>query len=83
MTKLTKVPAYIDCIAAGLVPCMATALTAEGVTLTITADRPGYKRGDTLTLRPWRVVPRKSVYRRDYGWRIRPYEWADHLEPSQ
>ncbi|MGK5496420.1 hypothetical protein [Streptomyces sp. URMC 125] len=42
----------------------------------VTADRPGYRRGEVFTQDAYRVVPRKHVYTRRGQYRINTaYRW--------
>ncbi len=78
--------AYIDTVAAGLVPCVLIAHALDDVgnaafTVRVTAKRPGYNPGDIITRRRSAIVPRGAVYRpRGSGvfW-VRPYSWSEIL----
>jgi hypothetical protein len=77
--------AYADTFS-GLVPVKVTRVHVQQsgipglshvmVDVRVTADRPGWKRGDTETLGSLWVVPRGSVrrgrIRNDYVWRVTP-----------
>lgn len=81
--------AYVDTLR-GLVPCRVDrvhvvpsgirGLDFVSADVTITAARPGWKRGDRETVNVRNVVPRGSVFtragvrriRNDYVWRVTP-----------
>jgi hypothetical protein len=78
--------AYVDSFA-GLIPCRVTRVYVKPGELpgldkvccdfTVTANRPGWKRGDRGSDTTDWVVPRASVRRRKYGLRIvNDYEWC-------
>lgn len=71
--------AYYDAFA-GLVPCKVIDIqsdyTMSGghlVTFKVTANRPGYKRGELLSASSLFVVPREAVYMQDHQYRIGGY----------
>lgn len=65
--------AYMDSIT-GLVPVkVASVGHVHGwprVTVKVTADRPAYDRGDTVTWPPTKIVPRASVKTRNHKYVI-------------
>lgn len=66
-TYRVPVLAYVDS-AAGMVPCRVESVESDGtVTVTVTADRPAWHRGETVTLNPTHVVPRCHVRHRRHG----------------
>ena len=80
-TLTTGSLAYFDC-PAGLIPCKITAITgnpgpassSQDVTITLTATRGAYPRGESRTVWALHVVPRKSVFVRGGKYRIHYYE---------
>lgn len=83
MHDLTPVPltigtlAYLDTLPA-MVPCKVTAVgepeqysSVPTITITLTATRGAYTRGETLTRRADHVVPRTCTYYRNGIMRIR------------
>lgn len=70
--------AYIDSFT-GLVPCKVQEIGRDSngsalATVRVTAARRGYNRGEIVTLRAVRVIPRGAVYIRSHQYRIRPFE---------
>lgn len=73
--------AYMETIAAGMVPCRVITLDATGlaarVLVKVTAQRGPYRHGETVSMSPAVVVPRGHVRRSGYhlrvldGWRWR------------
>jgi len=91
-TLKTGSKAFFDSYS-GLIPCVVTAIKAgprgyggemeSWVTFKLTAERHGYKKGETLSFSAGMVVPRKAVYRSRQAcgqYRIREYrvqiDWA-------
>lgn len=80
---LTPIPLTVDTFAyldtlTGMVPCRVTAVggpeghsTVPTVSITLTATRGAYTRGERLTMRADRVVPRECTYYRNGHMRIR------------
>ena len=70
--------AYYDSLTAGLVPVKVTCICAGAygreATMTVMADRRGYKRGEQFTGSTLFVVPRDAIRRRKYGTYIKAHK---------
>jgi hypothetical protein len=71
--------AYFDSFA-GLVPCRVIAVgdwsdNSSLANVQFTATRGAYKRGEVLTTRLSRVVPRTAIRRRMGSTTVLPYSW--------
>ena len=82
-TLKTGSKAFFDSYS-GLIPCVVLAVKAGPhsyggemdamVTFRLTAERHGYKKGETLTFSAGMVVPRKAVHVRSGQYRVRAYD---------
>ena len=71
--------AYLDTYGA-FVPVKVTGINGPRVTGTVTAARPGYARGESVTLDAAYFIPRTSVYTRSGMFRIRnDFQWDPSL----
>jgi len=81
-TLKTGSKAFFDSYS-GLIPCVVLAVKSNPrdygvmdamVTFKLTAERHGYKKGETLTFSAGMVVPRKAVHVRSGQYRVRAYD---------
>jgi hypothetical protein len=64
--------AYLDCFS-GMVPVKVLSVTAKDASVRVTATRGAYRKGEVMTWRHSRVVPRSAARFGKYSTRIRPY----------
>lgn len=73
MTSSPRRPlAYYDSFG-GLIPCVVDRVTTSHATITISASRPGYPRGERMEVPLGRVIPRDCVKR---SFRVMPHTWG-------
>ena len=68
--------AYFDSLY-GMIKCKVTAIQGNKITAKVTAEHNGYKVGEVINSKSHSVVPRTSVFQRNYRMMIRNnYIWV-------
>jgi hypothetical protein len=76
--------AYFDSFS-GLIPCRIVAVgdwndAGSMARVKFTAKRGLFERGEFYTTPLRNIVPRHAVYRRNFRFMIRPYDWSKERE---